>query len=83
MHEYFFCFFDNRFYNKNSPVAPECDDDCKTRLLCDIRSGQSHAREELCKARPPHVRISRGGLAPDPQRPPSKLTQIFRMISNA
>ncbi|XP_035706324.1 sphingomyelin phosphodiesterase isoform X3 [Folsomia candida] len=70
-----------RFYNKNSPVAPECDAECKARLLCDIRSGRSHDREELCKPRPPHIRISRGGLA-EP-KPPSKLSQIFSLISSA
>lgn len=70
----------SRFYNKNSPVAADCDDECVQRLLCDARSGKSHAREELCKPRPVHIRTSRGGLS---ERPQSSFTRIIDTISSA
>ena len=30
---------------KASPVRPKCDAECKKRLLCDIVSGRSNARQ--------------------------------------
>ncbi|XP_023315583.1 sphingomyelin phosphodiesterase-like [Trichogramma pretiosum] len=38
-----------RNYFKNSPVRPSCADDCKKRLLCDLRCGKSHDRKALCQ----------------------------------
>ncbi|XP_043197858.1 sphingomyelin phosphodiesterase-like isoform X2 [Amphibalanus amphitrite] len=38
-----------RFYMKASPVRPKCDAECKKRLLCDIVSGRSNARQFTCK----------------------------------
>ena len=34
-----------RFYMKASPVRAKCDAECKKRLLCDIVSGRSNARQ--------------------------------------
>ncbi|KAF4523493.1 hypothetical protein B566_EDAN004563 [Ephemera danica] len=44
-------FFDlyYKYYWKNSPVRPQCDADCKKRMLCDLRSGRSHDRKALCQ----------------------------------
>ncbi|CAG2056416.1 unnamed protein product, partial [Timema podura] len=36
-------------YWKNSPVRPTCDSECKKRMICDLRSGRSHDRKELCQ----------------------------------
>ncbi|KOC60419.1 Sphingomyelin phosphodiesterase, partial [Habropoda laboriosa] len=43
-------FFDlyYKHYYKNSPVRPHCNDDCRKRLLCDLRSGRSHDHKALC-----------------------------------
>lgn len=38
-----------RYYMKASPVRPACDEACKKRLLCDIVSGRSNARQVTCK----------------------------------
>ncbi|XP_031785985.1 sphingomyelin phosphodiesterase isoform X2 [Nasonia vitripennis] len=38
-----------KHYYKNSPVRPLCNDECKKRLLCDLRSGRSHDRKALCQ----------------------------------
>ncbi|XP_037078854.1 sphingomyelin phosphodiesterase-like [Pollicipes pollicipes] len=38
-----------RFYMKASPVRAPCDADCRKRLLCDIVSGRSNARQFTCK----------------------------------
>ncbi|XP_031847161.1 sphingomyelin phosphodiesterase isoform X1 [Nomia melanderi] len=37
-------------YYKNSPVRPACNDECRKRLLCDLRSGRSHDRKALCQS---------------------------------
>ncbi|XP_069704138.1 sphingomyelin phosphodiesterase-like [Periplaneta americana] len=38
-----------KHYWKNSPVRPTCDQECKKRMLCDLRSGRSHDRKGLCQ----------------------------------
>ncbi|XP_034937352.1 sphingomyelin phosphodiesterase-like isoform X4 [Chelonus insularis] len=38
-----------KHYYKNSPVRPACNNDCRKRLLCDLRSGRSHDRKMLCQ----------------------------------
>ncbi|XP_044003284.1 sphingomyelin phosphodiesterase [Aphidius gifuensis] len=38
-----------KHYYKNSPVRPICNDECRKRLLCDLRSGRSHDRKALCQ----------------------------------
>ncbi|XP_001600744.1 sphingomyelin phosphodiesterase [Nasonia vitripennis] len=38
----------HRNYYRNSPVRPKCDDRCRRKLLCDLRSGRSHDRDNLC-----------------------------------
>ena len=38
-----------RFYWKASPVRPNCDADCKKRLLCDLKSGRSNDRKLTCQ----------------------------------
>ena len=38
-----------RFYWKASPVRPECDAECKKRLLCDLKSGRSNDRTLTCQ----------------------------------
>ena len=40
----------SRHYYKNSPVRPACNDECRKRLLCDLRSGRSHDRKALCQS---------------------------------
>ncbi|CAH0561026.1 unnamed protein product, partial [Brassicogethes aeneus] len=35
-------------YYRDSPTKPGCDQDCKLQLLCDLRTGRSQSREELC-----------------------------------
>jgi sphingomyelin phosphodiesterase len=37
-----------KFYWRNSPVRPQCDEECKKRLLCDLVSGRSHDRKQTC-----------------------------------
>ncbi|XP_072766860.1 sphingomyelin phosphodiesterase [Anoplolepis gracilipes] len=39
-----------KHYYKNSPVRPTCNDECRKRLLCDLRSGRSHDRKALCQS---------------------------------
>ncbi|KZC11549.1 Sphingomyelin phosphodiesterase, partial [Dufourea novaeangliae] len=39
-----------KHYYKNSPVRPMCNDECRKRLLCDLRSGRSHDRKALCQS---------------------------------
>ncbi|XP_043597196.1 sphingomyelin phosphodiesterase isoform X1 [Bombus pyrosoma] len=39
-----------KHYYKNSPVRPQCNDECRKRLLCDLRSGRSHDRKALCQS---------------------------------
>lgn len=38
-----------RYYYKASPVRPNCDTACKKRILCDLHSGRSHDRKNLCE----------------------------------
>ncbi|KAK0079856.1 hypothetical protein PV325_000728, partial [Microctonus aethiopoides] len=38
-----------KYYYKNSPVRPQCDNQCRKRLLCDLRSGKSHDKNTLCQ----------------------------------
>uniref|UniRef100_A0A1B6CHV1 Saposin B-type domain-containing protein n=1 Tax=Clastoptera arizonana TaxID=38151 RepID=A0A1B6CHV1_9HEMI len=38
-----------KHYWKNSPVRPNCDAECKKRIICDLRSGRSHDRKTLCQ----------------------------------
>lgn len=38
-----------RYYYKASPERPICDVGCKKRILCDLRSGRSHDRKNLCE----------------------------------
>ena len=45
-----FAFILYRHYYKNSPVRPACNDECRKRLLCDLRSGRSHDRKALCQS---------------------------------
>ncbi|KRT83262.1 hypothetical protein AMK59_3221, partial [Oryctes borbonicus] len=39
-----------KYYYKASPVRPGCDIECKKRILCDLRSGRSHDRKNLCQS---------------------------------
>lgn len=39
-----------RYYYKASPVRPSCDIACKKRILCDLHSGRSHDRRNLCQS---------------------------------
>ncbi|XP_021710800.1 sphingomyelin phosphodiesterase isoform X1 [Aedes aegypti] len=38
-----------KHYWKNSPVRPECDFECRKRILCDAKSGRSHDRKYFCE----------------------------------
>jgi len=38
-----------KLYWKASPVRPECDAECKKRLLCDLKSGRSNDRTLTCQ----------------------------------
>ncbi|KAK0180254.1 hypothetical protein PV327_005918 [Microctonus hyperodae] len=38
-----------KYYYKNSPVRPQCGNQCRKRLLCDLRSGKSHDKNILCQ----------------------------------
>ncbi|XP_049544955.1 sphingomyelin phosphodiesterase isoform X2 [Anopheles darlingi] len=38
-----------KHYWKNSPVKPECDYECRKRILCDAKSGRSHDRKYFCE----------------------------------
>jgi len=38
-----------KFYWKASPVRPDCDAECKKRLLCDLKSGRSNDRKLTCQ----------------------------------
>ncbi|XP_055686380.1 sphingomyelin phosphodiesterase isoform X1 [Lutzomyia longipalpis] len=37
-----------KHYWKNSIVRPECNFECKKRILCDAKSGRSHDRKHFC-----------------------------------
>ncbi|KAK9876806.1 hypothetical protein WA026_015044 [Henosepilachna vigintioctopunctata] len=37
-----------KYYYKASPVRPPCDTSCKKKILCDLRSGRSHDKKNLC-----------------------------------
>ncbi|KAL3267397.1 hypothetical protein HHI36_011526 [Cryptolaemus montrouzieri] len=37
-----------RYYYRDSPTRPKCDNKCKLQILCDLRSGRSHVRHTLC-----------------------------------
>jgi sphingomyelin phosphodiesterase len=37
-----------KYYWKASPVRPQCDKECKKRLLCDLVSSRSHDRKQTC-----------------------------------
>ncbi|CAG9816256.1 unnamed protein product [Phaedon cochleariae] len=39
-----------KYYYKASPVRPTCDTACKKRILCDLHSGRSHDRKNLCQS---------------------------------
>ncbi|XP_015127559.1 sphingomyelin phosphodiesterase isoform X2 [Diachasma alloeum] len=38
-----------KYYYKDSPTRPPCDETCRKQLLCDIRSGRSRDRSVLCQ----------------------------------
>ncbi|XP_058804235.1 sphingomyelin phosphodiesterase [Phymastichus coffea] len=38
-----------KHYYKSSPIRPPCNNECRKRLLCDLRSGRSHDRKMLCE----------------------------------
>lgn len=38
-----------KYYYKASPVRPNCDTACKKRIVCDLHSGRSHDRKNLCE----------------------------------
>lgn len=40
--------FSGRHYWKNSIVRPQCNFECKKRILCDAKSGRSHDRKHFC-----------------------------------
>nr|CAI5869023.1 unnamed protein product [Callosobruchus analis] len=35
-------------YYRNSAATPYCDKQCKIQILCDLKSGKSHSRRQLC-----------------------------------
>lgn len=37
-----------RFYWKNSIEQEDCDDECRKRMLCDLKSGRSNDRKRTC-----------------------------------
>ncbi|RZC38634.1 sphingomyelin phosphodiesterase-like [Asbolus verrucosus] len=37
-----------KYYYRDSPVRPFCDTKCKLQILCDLKSGRSHQRHQLC-----------------------------------
>ncbi|KAK9870012.1 hypothetical protein WA026_006107 [Henosepilachna vigintioctopunctata] len=37
-----------RYYYRDSPARPKCDNKCKLQILCDLRSGRSHIRHTIC-----------------------------------
>nr|XP_023022925.1 sphingomyelin phosphodiesterase-like [Leptinotarsa decemlineata] len=39
-----------KYYYKASPARPSCDIACKKKILCDLHSGRSHDRRNLCEA---------------------------------
>lgn len=39
----------SRYYYKDSPAKPKCDETCKLQILCDLKSGRSHDRKHLCE----------------------------------
>ena len=36
-------------YHTDSPNWPVCDEKCKNKMLCSMRSGRSYDQEDLCK----------------------------------
>lgn len=42
-------YFYFRYYYKDSPARPNCDEKCKLQILCDLKSGRSHDRKHLCR----------------------------------
>ncbi|KAK9730903.1 Acid sphingomyelin phosphodiesterase C-terminal region [Popillia japonica] len=38
-----------KYYYKESPVRPVCDDKCELQILCDLKSGRSHYRHHICR----------------------------------
>ncbi|XP_072401244.1 sphingomyelin phosphodiesterase isoform X1 [Diabrotica undecimpunctata] len=38
-----------KYYYKASPVRPSCDTACRKKILCDLHSGRSHDRKNLCE----------------------------------
>lgn len=38
-----------KYYYRDSPARPKCDNKCKLQILCDLRSGKSHHRHLLCQ----------------------------------
>jgi sphingomyelin phosphodiesterase len=39
-----------KYYYKASSARPACDMTCKKKILCDLRSGRSHDRKNLCQS---------------------------------
>ncbi|XP_044255851.1 sphingomyelin phosphodiesterase-like isoform X2 [Tribolium madens] len=37
-----------KHYYRDSPVRPTCDRKCKLQILCDLKSGRSHVKHQLC-----------------------------------
>ncbi|XP_044749117.1 sphingomyelin phosphodiesterase-like isoform X2 [Coccinella septempunctata] len=37
-----------KYYYRDSPARPKCDNKCKLQILCDLRSGKSQSRHLLC-----------------------------------
>ncbi|VEN62727.1 unnamed protein product [Callosobruchus maculatus] len=37
-----------RNYYRNSAATPDCDKLCKIQVLCDLKSGKSQSRKQLC-----------------------------------
>ncbi|XP_026472938.1 sphingomyelin phosphodiesterase-like [Ctenocephalides felis] len=56
--------FDSYYKNywKNSPVRPQCDTACRTRVLCDAKSGRSHDRRALCTDVESRIAGNSGGV---------------------
>jgi sphingomyelin phosphodiesterase len=43
-----YCTLNFRYYYRASPARPTCDTKCKLQILCDLKSGRSHAKHQLC-----------------------------------
>ncbi|XP_019869061.1 sphingomyelin phosphodiesterase [Aethina tumida] len=37
-----------KFYYRDSPTRPKCNEQCRLQILCDLRSAKSNSRRELC-----------------------------------